>query len=79
MPFQHWPIWTTLDDKLCGLQRKPDDDRQLHQRNRIPDLEHGHGKAEEEEKEEAGISLGYLPSTAEPGRSVKGSFKPLCT
>ena len=31
-----------------GLLRRPDDDHQLHQRNRTPYLEHGHGNAEEE-------------------------------
>ena len=41
-----------------GLQRRlDDDDRQLHQQNRAPDLEHSHrnaeeGKEEEEEEEE---------------------------
>ena len=35
-----------------GLQRRPDDNHQLHQRNRTPDLEHGHRNAEGEEEEE---------------------------
>ena len=43
--------WLTVTS-FWGLQRKPDDDRQLHQRNRTPDLEHGHGNAEDEEGEE---------------------------
>ena len=32
-----------------GLQRRPDDDHQLNQRNRTPDVEHGHIRNAEEE------------------------------
>ena len=34
------------------MNTTPDDEQQLHQRNRTQDLEHGHRNAKEEEEEE---------------------------